>query len=93
VGSYSPFCEEPGASLEVKDAIYRVAQVALNNIVKHADADEVGIWFEAGEDKITLEVRDDGVGFDPQREHPGHLGLRSVQERAVRLGGALEIES
>jgi signal transduction histidine kinase len=38
-------------------------------------------------------VRDDGVGFDPQQEHPGHLGLRSMQERAARLSGALEIES
>jgi signal transduction histidine kinase len=93
VGSWSPFCEEPEVSLEVKEAIYRVAQEALNNIVKHAHADEVGIRLEAGEDKITLEVWDDGVGFDPQQEHLGHLGLRSMQERAARLGGALEIES
>jgi signal transduction histidine kinase len=77
----------------VKEAIYRVAQEALNNIVKHAHADEVGIRLEDGVDKITLEVWDDGVGFDPQQEHAGHLGLRSMQERAARLGDALEIES
>jgi signal transduction histidine kinase len=93
VGSWSPFCEEPEVSLEVKEAIYRVAQEALNNVVKHAHADEVGIRLEDGADKITLEVRDDGVGFDPRQEHPGHLGLRSMQERAARLGSALDIES
>jgi signal transduction histidine kinase len=75
----------------VKEAIYRVAQEALNNIVKHAD--EVGIRLETGEDKITLEVWDDGVGFDLRQEHPGHLGLRSMQERAARLGSTLEIEN
>jgi PAS domain S-box-containing protein len=86
-------CKEPEVSMEVKEAIYRIAQEALNNIVKHAHANEVGIRLEDGADKITLEVRDDGVGFDPQQEHPGHLGLRSMQERAARLSGALEIES
>jgi PAS domain S-box-containing protein len=90
---HTDFCEEPEVPLEVKEAVYRVAQEALNNIVKHARADEVGIRLEDGEDRITLEVRDDGVGFDPQQEHPGHLGLRSMQERAARLSGALEIES
>lgn len=86
-------CEEPAVSLELKEAIYRIAQESLNNIVKHAHADEVGIRLEDDEDRITLEVRDDGVGFDSQQEHPGHLGLRSMQERAARLSGALEIES
>jgi PAS domain S-box-containing protein len=86
-------CEEPGISLEVKEAVYRIAQEALNNIVKHAHASEVGIRLKDGGDGITLEVRDDGVGFNPQQEHLGHLGLRSMQERAARVGGTLEIES
>jgi signal transduction histidine kinase len=42
---------------------------------------------------ITLEVHDDGVGFDPQGEYPGHLGLRSMRERAAQIVAALEIES
>jgi len=42
---------------------------------------------------VALEVRDDGSGFDPSGSFPGHLGLRSMRERAVRLGGTLEIES
>jgi signal transduction histidine kinase len=40
-----------------------------------------------------LEIKDDGQGFDPGGEFPGHLGLRSMRERVERLGGAFEIES
>ena len=43
--------------------------------------------------RITLEVSDDGVGFDPGGEFPGHLGLRSMRERAQRIGGTLTLES
>ena len=43
--------------------------------------------------RITLTISDDGAGFDPGGDFPGHLGLRSMRERAARLGGTLEIES
>jgi signal transduction histidine kinase len=42
---------------------------------------------------ITLSISDDGVGFDAQSDFPGHLGLRSMRERASRLGGTLEVET
>ena len=42
---------------------------------------------------VILEVRDDGVGFDPLGSFPGHLGLHSMQERVSSLGGRLQIES
>jgi signal transduction histidine kinase len=42
---------------------------------------------------VTLEIADDGVGFDPSADFPGHLGLRSMRERAARIGGQIEIES
>jgi signal transduction histidine kinase len=42
---------------------------------------------------ITLDISDDGIGFDARGEFPGHLGLRSMRERAGRLGGTLEIDS
>jgi signal transduction histidine kinase len=41
----------------------------------------------------VLEVADDGVGFDPAGSFPGHLGLRSMRERASRLGASIEVES
>jgi signal transduction histidine kinase len=40
-----------------------------------------------------LEIRDDGLGFDAGADFPGHLGLRSMRERAARLGGTLEVSS
>ena len=44
-------------------------------------------------EQITLEISDDGVGFDPGGEFPGHLDLRSMRERAQRVGGTLEVRS
>ena len=90
---HTEFYEEPELPLETKEALYRIAQEALNNVVKHAHASQVEIRLEDREGAIALEVRDDGVGFDPQAEYPGHLGLQSMRERTARLGGALEIES
>jgi signal transduction histidine kinase len=44
-------------------------------------------------DRITLDISDDGAGFDAQNEFPGHLGLRSMRERASRLGGTLRVHT
>ena len=65
----------------------------MHNVVKHARASRVGLRLACESDALTLEVRDDGVGFDPAGEFPGHLGLRSMRERMTALGGTLEIES
>src|SRR5215204_680368 len=86
-------CYEPEASLEAKEAVYRIAQEALHNTVKHARAANVQIKMECDSEWITLEVSDDGIGFDAQGDFPGHLGLRSMRERALRLGGTLEVDS
>ncbi len=84
-------CEEPGVSLDVKEALYRIAQEALHNIVKHAYAQSVSVSLCTEGNEVVLVVADDGRGFDPDGRFPGHLGLRTMHERAVRLGGALEI--
>jgi PAS domain S-box-containing protein len=86
-------CEEPEASLEAKEAVYRIAQEALHNTVKHARANKVEINMECAPGRIALELSDDGIGFDMQDDFPGHLGLRSMRERASRLGGTLEVET
>jgi PAS domain S-box-containing protein len=86
-------CEEPQASLEAKEAVYRIAQEALHNTVKHACAKKVEIKMERDPDRMILELSDDGVGFDVRNDFPGHLGLRSMRERASRLGGTLEVET
>jgi len=85
--------EEPDAPLEVKEALYRIAKEALNNTVKHAQAEGVELRLEQEAGGILLEVRDDGEGFDPAGSFPGHLGLKSMRERVARLGGTLRIES
>ena len=76
-------------------AILRIAHEALNNAVRHARADHVTVRLSQRPDVVTVEVRDDGVGFDPQSAEvrSRHLGLISMEERARELGGRLEIRS
>jgi PAS domain S-box-containing protein len=93
VGVQTHLCEEPEASPETKEALYRIAQEALHNTVKHARARNAQIRVECDPDTIILEISDDGVGFDTGGDFPGHLGLRSMRERAEGLGGTLKVES
>jgi len=86
-------CEEPSVRAEVKEAIYRIAQEALNNVAKHAQASQVFLRLCEVPDGLVLDVQDDGVGFDPQREYPGQMGLISMHERAAEVKGELQVES
>ena len=85
--------EEPNLSLEMKHALYRIAQEAFHNIVKHARASTVVLRLTEQANEIILEVRDNGRGFDPEGLFPGHLGLRSMHERVTKMGGTLSIVS
>ena len=85
--------EEPDLPLEKKEALYRIAQEALHNIVKHAHASKADLKLECGAGDIALEISDDGAGFDLSEDFSGHLGLKSMRERVARLGGTLQIES
>jgi signal transduction histidine kinase len=85
--------DEPDLSIETKEALYRIVQEALHNVVKHARAKAVELVLEAGEDELVLRVRDDGRGFETGRSYPGHLGMTSMQERATAIGARLEIVS
>lgn len=85
--------EEPDAPLEVKEAIYRIAQEGLHNIVKHAKATQVDLRLSRDDEGFWVELTDDGQGFDSEGTFPGHLGLRSMRERSEHLGGSLEISS
>jgi PAS domain S-box-containing protein len=84
--------EEPHLSYEIKETVYRIAQEALNNIVRHAHARRVDFRISDGGNDVVLEIGDDGVGFAAENA-PGHLGLHSMRERAERLGGTLRVES
>jgi PAS domain S-box-containing protein len=89
--------EGPEQRLDVRPAteehLYRLALEALNNTVRHADARTATITLTVAGERLELAVNDDGLGFDTDSEHPGHLGLRTMQERASAVGGTLEVHS
>jgi signal transduction histidine kinase len=79
--------------IEIEAAVYFAALEALQNAAKYANAGEISIAIQPTDGEWRFSVRDDGVGFDPNGSFPGHLGLRSMRERAATLGGTLEIDS
>jgi two-component system nitrate/nitrite sensor histidine kinase NarX len=87
---------------EVKVALYRIAQEALNNVAKHAGATRATVSLlcfpspaegEGSGARVELAIRDDGIGFDPGGIAPNSLGLGIMRERAEAIGAALTIES
>lgn len=98
-------CEVPS---DVHVALYRIAQEALNNVVKHSHARQVMVSLhcvrptpstalpsqeEARGKRVELCISDDGCGFDPSHVPPDHLGLGIMQERAQAIGAILEVKS
>lgn len=77
---------------EIESAIYRLVQESLTNVGKHAGADKALLRVVEAEGQITVEVRDDGRGFDPEQPNGG-FGLVGMRERAGLLGGTLEVAS
>jgi PAS domain S-box-containing protein len=77
---------------DVEEQLYRLVQEALSNVAKHAEASHVWVRVRlAGGDQVVLEVEDDGIGFEPSIPRPGHLGLRSMAQRAADLGGQMDV--
>jgi two-component system sensor histidine kinase NreB len=74
--------------------LYRIAQEALNNTIKHSNSKSVILSLKKDGEIITLEITDDGCGFDyTNRGYNGGLGIRSMSERAKVIGGKLSIDS
>jgi signal transduction histidine kinase len=88
---------------DIHVALYRIAQEAVNNVVKHARASEVHLGLlcreldgepgSAAGKEFELFIQDNGRGFDPTVVHPGCLGLSIMDERAAAIGAALSVES
>ena len=80
-------------SMEVP--LYRIAQELLNNCIKHAKATKVSVTFTEKNKKIRLEVKDNGIGFNPKKIKPMDkgIGLQSVKNRVRLLQGSLKISS
>ena len=83
----------PPSSADAHTAVYRIAQEALYNAARHARASRVSLRLTFDDDNLVLVVSDDGVGFDPDRPVPGHLGGHSRQARALAVGGFTRVES
>jgi signal transduction histidine kinase len=81
----------------VETTVYRVAQEALNNVVKHADARNVSVTLERRHDQLVVVIEDDGVGFSTavpaQTSGPKRLGLSGMRERVALVDGNLTVES
>jgi signal transduction histidine kinase len=83
-------------SHEVQGSVFRIAQEAVTNAVKHAEARQIDVRLRYDEHAVGVSVSDDGRGFDPDRVDParaGHFGLVGMRERASRVGASLTIES
>jgi nitrate/nitrite-specific signal transduction histidine kinase len=78
---------------EVQIALYRIAQEALNNIARHANASRVEIQLAFGAAGVLLEIADDGCGFDTGAGRPDSFGLAIMRERARQIGAELQIDS
>jgi signal transduction histidine kinase len=77
----------------VEELLFRIGQEAITNAVKHSASEIVSVQVTEGQGRVTLEVRDDGVGFDPERAYAGHLGLDLLRTRAADAGGSATIGS
>ncbi len=79
---------------DVKVVFYRIAQEALNNIIKHAGATQAFISLRClDDDKVVLQILDDGHGFHPGAVEEGHFGLRIMEERAASIHATFVIDT
>lgn len=76
---------------DVHIALYRIAQEAMNNVAKHANASSLVVDLTGHNGQISLSVSDDGYGFDPADVRAGAMGLRIMRERADEIGADLII--
>jgi len=88
--------EERKVPIAVGSSLYRIAQEALANVYRHAEASTIGVRLAFCDDSVSLEVRDNGRGFAIGSSQPGASGgrgLRNMQQRASELGGRLDLAS
>jgi len=77
----------------VKVALYRITQEALNNITKHSKASRAQVTLHSQPHRVTLQIIDNGRGFDMAQGATGSFGLNNMRERAGQIGAVLQIDS
>jgi signal transduction histidine kinase len=83
----------PRLPVEIEQELFRIAQEALNNVLKHGHATRASVRLDVSDEHIALEIADNGLGFEPSLGGGGGFGLASMRQRAERLGGSLRIDS
>jgi two-component system, cell cycle response regulator len=82
---------------DIETVLYRVVQEALTNVAKHAHATHVWVYLRVDDDRVDLQVNDDGIGFDATRVNglvgSGHFGLAGMRERVEIAGGTHRLQS
>ena len=88
-------CDVPKLGANPATQVLRIAQEALGNAVRHAGADRIEVLLQGLDERLILQVSDDGCGFDPEgpEVRGQRLGLTSMEERATELGGTLKVTS
>jgi PAS domain S-box-containing protein len=79
--------------LEIEEVLYRIAQEALHNVVKHAAARQVHLSVDRRGGAVVLRIRDDGKGFDQTAVPEGHLGITGMRARADKIGATYTVTS
>jgi signal transduction histidine kinase len=85
--------DECSLPIEVKVALYRIAQEALNNVAKHSGASQAEVLLHCSNIEVQLTISDNGRGFDRRQVPPDHLGLGIMRERAQTIDAQVDIES
>jgi signal transduction histidine kinase len=76
------------------ETMFRIAEEALRNIDRHAEASQVEVWLKDLPDgAVELVIADNGIGFDPAAPHPGHYGVLGIREQAQLIDAELELHS
>jgi two-component system sensor histidine kinase DegS len=78
----------------IETALFRIVQEAVNNVIRHAQAQHLSVELTRSAERVQLHITDDGQGFDAQLPHSGrHIGLWSMAQRVEQLGGQFEVQS
>jgi len=87
-------CREERLAENMEIMIFRVIQELLNNTIKHAKASTVSLYITRGDEEISIDYLDDGIGFDEEKlPHGKNLGVSGIRSRIEYLGGKLKLES
>ena len=74
-------------------AVFRTVQECLTNACRHSRSKQIRVELQKNSDRVFIDVRDEGVGFDPAQVGVGHYGLQGIRERAKLFGGVAIVES